>query len=112
MYIYIYIYMYMYIYTYIYSTKKILRPWSQQVRQLTPRRGTVAHLGNRDGRVVLLVFTETKKQSTNHSHGESNALHDIAITNIVWCMTYKRRVWGGSYSAHESCNGIAMVWAM
>jgi len=23
------------------------RPWSQQARQLTPRRGTVAHLGNR-----------------------------------------------------------------
>jgi len=29
------------------ATEKILRPWSQQARQLTPRRGTVAHLGNR-----------------------------------------------------------------
>jgi len=27
------------------STEKMLRPWSQQAR-LTPRRGTVAHLGN------------------------------------------------------------------
>jgi len=25
------------------STEKMLRPWSQQARQLTPRRGTVAH---------------------------------------------------------------------
>jgi len=24
----------------------MLRPWSQQARQLTSRRGTVAHLGN------------------------------------------------------------------
>jgi len=29
------------------ATEKMLRPWSQQARQLTPRRGTVAHLGNR-----------------------------------------------------------------
>jgi len=28
------------------ATGKMLRPWSQQARQLTPRRGTVAHLGN------------------------------------------------------------------
>jgi len=27
------------------STEKMLRPWSQQARQLIPRRGTVAHLG-------------------------------------------------------------------
>jgi len=29
------------------STEKMLRPWSQQARQLTPRRGAVAHLGDR-----------------------------------------------------------------
>ena len=28
------------------TTDKMLRPWLQQARQLTPRRGTVAHLGN------------------------------------------------------------------
>ena len=28
------------------ATEKMRRPWSQQARQLTPRRGTVAHLGN------------------------------------------------------------------
>jgi len=28
------------------STEKMRRSWSQQARQLTPRRGTVAHLGN------------------------------------------------------------------
>jgi len=29
-----------------YTTEKMLRPWSQQARQLTPQCGTVAHLGN------------------------------------------------------------------
>ena len=28
------------------STEKMVSPWSQQARQLTPRRETVAHLGN------------------------------------------------------------------
>jgi len=28
------------------ATEKMLSPWSQQARQLTPRGGTVAHLGN------------------------------------------------------------------
>jgi len=29
----------------------MLRPWSQQARQLTPRRRIVAHLGNRQSRI-------------------------------------------------------------
>ena len=29
------------------AREKMLRPWSQQARQLSPRRGMVAHLGNR-----------------------------------------------------------------
>jgi len=36
----------------------------------------------------------------------------IVITNIVWCMAYKRRVGGRSYIAQQSCNRIAIVWAM
>jgi len=40
------------------STGRMLHPWPQQARQLTPWRGTVAHLGNRG---VLC----------SHSHGES-----------------------------------------
>ena len=27
-------------------------------------------------------------------------LHDIAITNIVWCMAYTKGVGGGAYIAH------------
>jgi len=39
------------------STEKMHRPWSQQARQITPRRGTVAHRGN-------------QKLLCSHSHGE------------------------------------------
>jgi len=39
-------------------------------------------------------------------------LHDIVITNIVWCIGYKRKVEEGSYIAHQSCDSIATVWAM
>ena len=39
-------------------------------------------------------------------------LHDIAITNIVWCVEYKRAVGEGAYIAQWSCNSIAIVWAM
>jgi len=35
-------------------------------------------------------------------------LHGIAITNVVWCMAYKRGVGGGSYIAQWSCNRIAI----
>ena len=39
-------------------------------------------------------------------------LHDIVITNIVWCMAYKGRVAGRSYIAQKSRNSIAVVWVM
>ena len=39
-------------------------------------------------------------------------LHDIIITNIIWCMSYKREVEGGLYIARWLCNSIATVWAM
>jgi len=39
-------------------------------------------------------------------------LQDIADTNCVWCMAFKRGVGGGSCIAQSSCNRIAIVWAM
>ena len=39
-------------------------------------------------------------------------LHDIVITNIVWCKAYEREVEGGSYFAQLSCNSIETVRAM
>jgi len=39
-------------------------------------------------------------------------LHDIVITNIVWCMAYKGRVGRMSYIAQKSRNSIAVVWVM
>ena len=55
-------------------------------------------------------------------HGTANAvsgarplyagsLHDIAITNSVLCMAYKRGV-GGIRILRKSWNSIAIVWAM
>ena len=35
-------------------------------------------------------------------------LHNIAITNIVWCMAYNRGVGGEAYIEQWSCNGIAI----
>ena len=37
-------------------------------------------------------------------------LHDIVITNILWCVAYKGRVGGRMYMAHKSRNCIAVVW--
>jgi len=39
-------------------------------------------------------------------------LHDIVITNSVWCMAYNGRVGKSSCIAQTSCNSIAVVWAM
>ena len=44
--------------------------------------------------------------------GECWPLHEIVITNIVWCLACKRDVEGGSYLAQKSCNTIATVWAL
>jgi len=35
-------------------------------------------------------------------------LHDIAITNIVWCMAYKGSVGGGAYLAQWARDSIAI----
>jgi len=53
---------------------------------------------------IYLVRTKRRRVSP---------LHDIAITNIVWCVAYKRgsgRV--GGRILRKSCNSIAIVWAM
>ena len=39
-------------------------------------------------------------------------LHDIVITNIVWCMAYKGRVGGRSYIAQKLRNRVAVVWVL
>ena len=76
MYVCIYMDMYMYTHTHRHThtgpgadptwatyQQEMLRPWSHQARQLTPRRGTVAHL-----RIQGLLCS--------HSHGESiTSLH-------------------------------------
>ena len=43
----------------------MLRPWSQQARQLTPRRGTIAHLGNR-GCCCFHIHTGWHAPSSRH----------------------------------------------
>ena len=43
-----------------------------------------------------------------HTYPPSWPLQDIAITNIVWWMAYKRGVAGGAYIAQWSCNSIAI----
>jgi len=46
------------------------------------------------------------------TRGLTRSLHDIAITNIVWWMAFQREVGGWSYIAQQSCNSIAIVYAM
>jgi len=53
-------------------------------------------------------------QGGGHSRGGRVwPLHDIAITNIVWCTIYKRGVGGGGvYCAmvvQSYCNGVGFV---
>jgi len=48
----------------------MLRPWSQQARQLTPRRGTVAHLGNQG----CCVHIHTGNLSIVHPPGAVRAV--------------------------------------
>jgi len=40
---------------------------------------------------------------------KSCPLHDIAITNIVWYMAYKRGFGRGAYIAQWSCSSFAIV---
>ena len=47
--------------------------------------------------LVLVVVVEHLKWSPSANQlasGDELALHDIAMTNIVWCMAYKRGVGG------------------
>jgi len=46
--------------------------------------------------------------SDAEDHAGAWPLHDIAFTNIVWCMVYKRRVGGRAYIARWSCNSIVI----
>jgi len=49
------------------------------------------------------VHPHTHTHSTTHTHTHSDEvwpLHDIAITNIVWCIAPKRGAEGRLYIAH------------
>jgi len=50
--------------------------------------------------------------SMNHIHIHIWPLQDIVITRGVWCIAYKRRSEGESYTVQVSCNCIAPGWAM
>ena len=39
-------------------------------------------------------------------------LHDIVITNSVWCIAYTREIEGESYTSQCSCISCAPGWAM
>ena len=52
----------------------MLRPWSQQARQLTPRRGTLAHLGNL-GCYVHIHRRFIIQRGHEHTRGESIGIH-------------------------------------
>jgi len=56
--------------------------------------------------VCVVIRTELRGLAANWP------LHDIAITNIAWCMAYKRGVGGASKSAQWACISIAIVRAM
>ena len=53
------------------TAEEILRPWSQRARQRTPRRGTVAQLGNKGGCVhrnnepLSLAYAQTILYTSN-----------------------------------------------
>jgi len=79
-YIYIYIHIYLYIYVFIYLYIYIYTQWSQI--ELTKRDNEAFAMTTQ----VLLGWPS----------------HDIAITNIVCCMAYKRGV-------EEPCNSVAIV---
>jgi len=119
--------------------QKMLRPWSQQARQLTLRRRTVAHLGNwgccvhiHTGNLSpyideylerwidictyrhICIYSCATQLLTSTSDPvqswpvRSWPLHNIAVTNSVWCMAYKGGVGWGAYIAQKLCNSITM----
>jgi len=71
-YLYLYIYTHTHTHTYISGKPEMLPQWSQQVRQLTPRRGTVALLGNRGRCAHIHTGHGGARESgplCSHSHG-------------------------------------------
>jgi len=69
------------------------RPWSQQPRQLTPRRGTVAHLGNRSRCVHIHTGNlsassmVTAGATANTTEGNSRASRELGF--VVFLFTRK-----------------------
>ena len=58
------------------GVEEMLRPLSRQARQLTPRRGTVAHLGNRGRCDHIHTGTLSLRRScTTHAYSRSGIQH-------------------------------------
>jgi len=79
----------------------MLRPWSQQARQLTPRRGTVAHLGNRGcclhirvnlstGEARILAFTRYCFTSKLYCGSQSSFHRPPNLQSLPYCNTVAR----------------------
>jgi len=55
---------------------------------------------------IVLIRAQEPRNKTISCIGQAWPLHDIGITNIVWCMAYKRGVGGGGRILR---NGRAIV---
>ena len=64
------------------GTEKMLRPWSQQARQLTPRGGTFAHLGNQGCCVHIHTGNLSLPRSCT-THAYSGSIHKLLGSNLT-----------------------------
>jgi len=69
-----------------------------------------ARLAEKRGRVEVKL--RRRDDSVAARQRRTWPLHDIVITNIIWCISQKRGVGVGSYIAQSSCDSIAIEWAM
>jgi len=65
-----------------------------------------------DGSVIIVALSAIQGRFWNGGARLAWPLHDIVITNIVWCKAYKERVGGRPYITQTSCNIIAVLWVM
>jgi len=87
-------------------------PWKEPgvLFEFVRQRG--AHLRSRRA-CVFALETDVFALETGLFALQIKPLHDIAITNFVWCMVQNRGVrGGGSYIAQWTCNSIAIVRVM
>jgi len=66
------------------ATEKMLRSWSQQVQQLTPRRGTVAHPGNLGCCVDIHTGNLSLPRScTTHAYSRLNHIYTGNLSRVL-----------------------------